>query len=468
MFHVLQITEQLRLAFDGSNYTSFTVESDGDIIINPTGGRVGINTSPGATIHALSISEQLRLSYNGSTEATFTVTSNGYMQINPSGGRIGISTSPGAAFHILSTAEQLRLSYNGSFETSFTVSSAGVLTVAPTGDNVVIAAVGAESLLTLNSDQSTGGVGRLEFVGHDSAANDTIYAQIRGQVVTNTNGSEEGALLFFMTDAGAGGSEKIRFTQDGDISVGLAGGAASAAVHVRKTTEQLRLEYDGSNSVSCTVESDGDFVINPTNDRVGINTSPGAALHILSTSEILRLSYDASTETAFTMNATGYLTMNPSGDRIGINVTPDAALHVELTTEQLRLSYDNTNSTSFTAQSDGHMQVEPSGHGFQILKRTLGKKGSDVASGTNITLGEAGNAFDITGTTNISTITVTDWTEGSIVVLQFDGVLTVNDAAGGSGQILLDTSTNFVTSAGDVLVLMLHGTDWLEISRSVL
>lgn len=93
-------------------------------------------------------------------------------------------------------------------------------------------------------------------------------------------------------------------------------------------------------------------------------------------------------------------------------------------------------------------------------------KGADVASGGIITLGTDGNVFDITGTTNINEILGTTWTLGAQIVLQFDGVLTVNNNSGGTNDIILAGGTNFTTAAGNTLSLYFDGTDWIEVSRN--
>jgi len=86
------------------------------------------------------------------------------------------------------------------------------------------------------------------------------------------------------------------------------------------------------------------------------------------------------------------------------------------------------------------------------------KKGSDVASAGALTLGDDGNYFDITGTTDITSITAK--TVGTVVKLQFDGILTVTDGSN------LSIHGNFTTAAGRTMVLICDGTNWIELSRS--
>src|SRR3990167_8559322 len=108
--------------------------------------------------------------------------------------------------------------------------------------------------------------------------------------------------------------------------------------------------------------------------------------------------------------------------------------------------------------------------GLQVVSARLqGAKGADVASGANITLGNDGNMFDITGITTITTIASTNWQAGSIIVLQFDGSLTVSHNVAGTGaSILLAGAANFSATANDVLQLIYDGTTWREVSRTVI
>ena len=98
-------------------------------------------------------------------------------------------------------------------------------------------------------------------------------------------------------------------------------------------------------------------------------------------------------------------------------------------------------------------------------------KGSDVASGDSVTLQADGNTFDVTGTTTINHITSTNWVIGSVMILHFDGAVTLTNNAGGlSGaecNILLSGDVNYTTSTGDIITLLLHdATNWQEISRN--
>ncbi len=82
-------------------------------------------------------------------------------------------------------------------------------------------------------------------------------------------------------------------------------------------------------------------------------------------------------------------------------------------------------------------------------------KGSDVASGAALTLGD-GNYFDITGTTTITSIATKG--VGTAVKLHFDGALTLTHHA---TDLILPSGVNITTAAGDEAEFTEYATgDW--------
>jgi hypothetical protein len=94
-------------------------------------------------------------------------------------------------------------------------------------------------------------------------------------------------------------------------------------------------------------------------------------------------------------------------------------------------------------------------------KEFLWAKGADIASGTSIALGTDGNCFDITGTTTIQTITAKQ--AGAVVLLHFDGALTLTDD---TGNLELQGS-DLVVSAEDEVIFKSDGTNWHLVSSSI-
>jgi len=144
----------------------------------------------------------------------------------------------------------------------------------------------------------------------------------------------------------------------------------------------------------------------------------------------------------------------------------------EITTGTLAVARGGTGVISSTGTvavvlSTSPTLITPTTNDLTFTGREKLDKGADVASGGTVTLGGDGNVFDITGTTTIDEITPTSWQAGSIVYLQFDGILTVTHNSGGTNDILLGDQGDMTTAAGDTLTLFFNGTDWVEVSRSV-
>ena len=134
-------------------------------------------------------------------------------------------------------------------------------------------------------------------------------------------------------------------------------------------------------------------------------------------------------------------------------------------TYSLLLKFNN--STKIELDTGGEIVLTPTAYVKITSGRFLETKGADVASANTLTLGTDGNFFDITGTTTINNITVTNWQSGSKITLKFDGILTFTHAATGSGQMFLAGSGDLLTAANTLITLVLDGTDWYEISRTV-
>lgn len=84
-----------------------------------------------------------------------------------------------------------------------------------------------------------------------------------------------------------------------------------------------------------------------------------------------------------------------------------------------------------------------------------------IASAATITLPRVGNAFIISGVTNVTSIVATNW-DGQTVALIFSGVLTFTDGSN------LKLSANFVTTADDGIMVACDGTNWYEVgARSI-
>lgn len=87
-------------------------------------------------------------------------------------------------------------------------------------------------------------------------------------------------------------------------------------------------------------------------------------------------------------------------------------------------------------------------------------KGADIASASALALPDTGTYFDVTGTTTIATIESRP--AGTILTLQFDGILTLAHSA----DLILQDAADYKTAAGDVMQFISEGSgDWRELSR---
>lgn len=90
------------------------------------------------------------------------------------------------------------------------------------------------------------------------------------------------------------------------------------------------------------------------------------------------------------------------------------------------------------------------------------RKGADVASAAALPVLDSG-AFDVTGTTTITSIDSVG--VGAIILLQFDGIVTVTHNA---TDIVLPGGTNITTVAGQILVFHEYASgDWRLVSDSL-
>jgi hypothetical protein len=85
-----------------------------------------------------------------------------------------------------------------------------------------------------------------------------------------------------------------------------------------------------------------------------------------------------------------------------------------------------------------------------------------VASAASVTLPTTGDVFNITGTTNITSIVATG-NSGRAVFLKFAGTITVADGS----NLILSLSSDFAAQANRTLSLVCDGTNWYEIGRSL-
>jgi hypothetical protein len=98
----------------------------------------------------------------------------------------------------------------------------------------------------------------------------------------------------------------------------------------------------------------------------------------------------------------------------------------------------------------------------------MNRKGADVASANDLTLGSDGNFFSITGTATINGIATANWQPGTEICLWFQGAATLANNAtpsAGFGKLFLSKSQDLVCELNTVVQFRFDGTNWQETSR---
>ena len=98
-------------------------------------------------------------------------------------------------------------------------------------------------------------------------------------------------------------------------------------------------------------------------------------------------------------------------------------------------------------------------NGGTAIRGLLGG-GTTVASATAMPL-PTGNVFHVSGVTDITSITSTNFASGACITLIFDGVLNFTDGNN------LKLASTMATTADDTISLCYDGTNWFETARSV-
>ena len=162
--------------------------------------------------------------------------------------------------------------------------------------------------------------------------------------------------------------------------------------------------------------------------------------------------------------------LTDSLDRDGQTVVTGAIDH-----NGLEIILDVDGDTSITADTDDRIDIKIAGaddfqlsaNKFDVLAGSVLKvsgqieqtKGADIASATELPVNIDGNIFDVTGTTTIASFS--ERGIGSIIYLQFDGILTLTHHA---TDLVLLTGANRTTAAGDIGIYYQYAAgDWREV-----
>jgi hypothetical protein len=455
MFHVTGDSgDDAELDLSNSGVVTVKLDTDNDSYFN--GGDVGIgDTTPDAKLDVEATTEQLRLGYNGSNYFSTTVASNGDATFDVVGTSPDFTFSDNVNIPALTLTTDLSVANGGSGRSSATAyapifggtTSTGAHqsgTVGTSGQVLKSNGAGAlptfqdESTTTISNDfndRVTTAVGDGTLNGEANLTFDGSTLNVTGQILvdfdasSSTSGSihvdvPDGEIpAISMDEGGTRWWQSVRSDNAFHISrgnnynsntstlsllgtrVGINNDSPDVTLDVESTTEQLRLSYDASNYFSTTVASNGDAtfdvvgtspdftfsdnlnIIGTTGIRWDYTDNDNNAKAILGTgsssaSGALKLYRWAGVSSQFypgwiEMNQTGgvgHLDFKVENDvpgdvgsetvvtamsiqedgKVGIGTSaPSARVHSLSTTEQLRLGYDASNYFSTTVASNG-------------------------------------------------------------------------------------------------------------------
>lgn len=246
---------------------------------------------------------------------------------------------------------------------------------------------------------------------------------------TATSGCTDGAFLYSLSSLLNCGAV---LTTDGS-TVTVSNGAAAAPIFIAK-----------DNTTAVFTIADG-----------GNITMTGTLAHPAGTSGAPSVSIGATTQGFYNRGSTR-ISVAGGGSLIEFEGGAGSYLasggHYYFNSGALGTSVD----VSLTRYAAGVLRVTNGSTGVGVL---LGG-GTAVASAAAMPV-PTGNVFHVTGTTNITSITSTNFVAGTVITLIFDGILTFTDGNN------LKLAGNFVTTADDTITLAYDGTNWYEVARAV-
>lgn len=433
------------LAYCASGAQWFTDSLAGDNAIRNTGGKLLFGNSSGASAmslggdnigigvytaaaktHIQHTAEQVRIGYDASNYAKITVASNGAVTIDAVGSGASFTFSDRvdcANFRVVATAgdiaspadgdiwynsvtNKFRKRENGATSNLDTTGGGGGLS---DGDYSDITVSGSATVFTIDNDVVT-------------------YAKMQNVSATDK--------LLGRSTAGSGDVEEIACTAFGRSLIDDADNTAA-----RSTLGLGSMATQNATAVAITGGT-GQF------DFRGLST------------------LDAGLDHALTLASGEDLTANRRLSFILSDANRSLTVSADTTLNGGTHSGTNTgDEPSATDSAEGVVELATTAEvltGTDTVRAVtpdalaaLWEQGSDVASGSTVTLGD-GMFFNITGTTTITDIDLTTDKSGRMFALRFDGVLTLTHNA---TSLILPGGANITTAAGDVAMFVSLGSD---------
>jgi hypothetical protein len=412
--HVISTTEPLRLGYDGSNYATFTVTSDGSLTISNNVNVADLSLNPPNSLNlGTAQTDDIHIGRTDMNQGGLTTTLNGHVVVSGS--------QPTAAGSSAGTTLQVTGAKGLNSSSSGTPGGVGGLVqlVAGAGGDMTATSggtAGAGATLTATagaggtaSGSSTGGVGGDVNISAGAGGGSSSGTKGNGGAVTIIGGAEGGT-------GASRGEVNIQTTNGGQVTIGNAA-----------TTDKLlvnyRYELKGDATTKGILQSPGLQYGAASFDSRGTNRE--ATLEIYSDSPLPSITFHE--------HAVGHETITYKGSNgsFGIsNASPGSKLSVAgpiatATTEQSTNDYALTNSYSvvFVNASGGAKTIRLPAASNDTVGRVYYLYKID-SSGNAVTVAAPNGSSDaVNGTTSTSTrwqcLRVVGYTNVSWIVSRF-------------------------------------------------
>ena len=431
------------------------------VLLQPNGGNVGIGTTAAgsALLQVFGAADQLRLAYDISNYTQFSGKSNGDMHMDPTGALYLNGTYTASNSFIVGSTGALTL--NSAADSSFTgAGNVGVGTASSISQKLHVQGNLRVTGAYYDSANSPGSNGYLMLSTGSGTAWTNPDALLDLGWWDNTNNAlhprnEYAGVVDLVVGGNSTASADFRVQGQNAVSGTLAG----------YTYGRRFLDIDDS---TYYVEPGNTTTAGLFASNVGIGTTGASVrLHSVATTEQLRLGYNASNYSSFTVGSTGALTLAQTGTGGAINLnsslasggTTTAALNLKTTTDlgtnDEVFQVGDSAADFLTIRGDGNTGV-----GTTAPTQVLDVNGDLRVRGNDITDSADAIRVSLGATTTLTNTTTTLSGTTTLTASSLATMTTSSTVAWGGATSLTFTADNAVISGSDVANgnLSLQGT----------